>query len=206
MLRFHIWFIIIAYYKMRQKSITKMHQVFYYKMRQFYYKMRQSLQVVTMLLQNARVFTKCDVYYKLRFRLFKIFESLKIVQNLHKINEAMFSRLVETGGLQPHKLVENSQKFITICNIHNMTSTRNVWNWFFFLIFDNNQSWIQSSIKPIFIISVKRKWIYLLQFKFPFNAISEGSFSALKRLKTKMQSTTHNGRLYHLILLYVYQE
>ena len=111
---------------MRQKSITKMHQVFYYKMRQFYYKMRQSLQIVTMLLQNARVFTKCDVYYKLRFRLFKIFESLKIVQNLHKINKAMFSRLVETGGLQPHKLVENSQKFITICNIHNMTSTCNV--------------------------------------------------------------------------------
>ena len=39
----------------------------YYKMRQvFYYKMRQLLQIATILLQNATVITKCDVYYKLR--------------------------------------------------------------------------------------------------------------------------------------------
>ena len=44
----------------------KMRQVFYYKMRQFYYKMRQLLQIVTILLQNAKVITKCDVYDKLR--------------------------------------------------------------------------------------------------------------------------------------------
>ena len=42
----------------------KMLQGFYYKMRQFYDKMRQLLQ--TILLQNATVITKCDVYYKLR--------------------------------------------------------------------------------------------------------------------------------------------
>ena len=39
---------------------------FYYKMRQFYYKMQQLSQIVTILLQNATVITKCDVYYKLR--------------------------------------------------------------------------------------------------------------------------------------------
>ena len=65
--RFHIWFIMTLYYKMRQillqnatgillqnptKIYYNMRQVFYYKMRRFYYKMRQ--------------FTKCDVYYKLR--------------------------------------------------------------------------------------------------------------------------------------------
>ena len=39
----------------------------YYKMRQvFYYKMRQSLKIAMILLQNATVITKCDVYYKLR--------------------------------------------------------------------------------------------------------------------------------------------
>ena len=32
----------------------------------FYYKMRQLLQISTILLQNATVITKCDVYYKLR--------------------------------------------------------------------------------------------------------------------------------------------
>ena len=39
---------------------------FFYKMQHFYYKMRQLLQITTILLQNARVVTKCDVYYKLR--------------------------------------------------------------------------------------------------------------------------------------------
>ena len=68
------------YYKMRQILLQnataillqnatevyyKMRQVFYYKMRQFYYKMRQLLQIAMILLQNATVFTKCDIYYKL---------------------------------------------------------------------------------------------------------------------------------------------
>ena len=47
-----------VYYKMRQN--------FYYKMRQLYYKMRQVLQIAAILLQNATVITKCDVYYQLR--------------------------------------------------------------------------------------------------------------------------------------------
>ena len=39
----------------------------YYKMRNvFYYKMRQLLRNVIILLQNATVISKCDVYYKLR--------------------------------------------------------------------------------------------------------------------------------------------
>ena len=39
----------------------------YYKMHKvFYYKMQQLLQTVTILLQNATVITKCDVYYKLQ--------------------------------------------------------------------------------------------------------------------------------------------
>ena len=39
---------------------------FYYKMSQFFYsKTRQLLQVATILLQNATIITKYDVYYKL---------------------------------------------------------------------------------------------------------------------------------------------
>ena len=41
-----------VYYKMRQ--------VLYYKMRQFYCKMQRLLQIVTTLLQNMTVTTKCD--------------------------------------------------------------------------------------------------------------------------------------------------
>ena len=67
------------YYKMRQMLLEnatavllqnatevyyKMLQGFYYKMRQIYDKMRQVLQAI--LLQNATVITKCNVYYKLR--------------------------------------------------------------------------------------------------------------------------------------------
>ena len=52
------------------KVYCKMRQVFYYKML-FYYKIRQLLQIATILLQNATVITKCDVYYKLRqYRLY----------------------------------------------------------------------------------------------------------------------------------------
>ena len=38
------------------------------------------------------------------------------------------------------------------------------------------------------------------------NAISEQSFSALKRLKTKMRSTMHNNRRSDLMVLHVYQD
>ena len=38
------------------------------------------------------------------------------------------------------------------------------------------------------------------------NAISERSFSALKRLKTKMRSTMYNNRLHHLMVFHVYQD
>ena len=79
--RFHILFIMIVYYKMREillqnataillqnatKIYYKMRQVFHYKMRQFYYKMCQLLPIATILLQNATVITKRDVHYKLR--------------------------------------------------------------------------------------------------------------------------------------------
>ena len=75
-----------VYYKMRQMLLQnaaaillqnatdvycKIRQIFYYKMRQFYYKMQQLLQIVTNLLQNATVITKCDVYYKLRWYNFE---------------------------------------------------------------------------------------------------------------------------------------
>ena len=46
--RFHIWLIMALYFKMRQLFNYKMRQVFYYKM--------------WVLLQNATVMTKCDVY------------------------------------------------------------------------------------------------------------------------------------------------
>ena len=39
----------------------------YYKMCQvFYYKVRWLLQIAAILLQNATVITKCDIYYKLQ--------------------------------------------------------------------------------------------------------------------------------------------
>ena len=38
------------------------------------------------------------------------------------------------------------------------------------------------------------------------NAISERSFSALKRVKTYLRSTTGEGRLNHLMLLHVHKE
>ena len=64
----------IVYYKMRQILLQNATTIslqnateVYYKMRQaFYCKMRQLLQIATILLQNATVITKCDVYYKLR--------------------------------------------------------------------------------------------------------------------------------------------
>ena len=62
-----------VYYKMRQMLLQNATAILlqnatevYYKMRQvFYYKMRQLLQNATILLQNATVITKCDIYYKL---------------------------------------------------------------------------------------------------------------------------------------------
>ena len=38
------------------------------------------------------------------------------------------------------------------------------------------------------------------------NAVSERSFSALKRVKTYLRSTTGEGRLNHLMLLHVHKE
>ena len=79
---FHILFIMTVYYKMQQmllRNVTsillqnaievycKMHQVFYYKMRQFYYKMRQLLQNATVLLQNATFIINCDSTYRNMF-------------------------------------------------------------------------------------------------------------------------------------------
>ena len=65
-----------------------MQQLFYYKMQQtfttkcarfFYYKMRQLLQIATVLLENATVITKWDIYYKLRQYKF-INESVSLIQ------------------------------------------------------------------------------------------------------------------------------
>ena len=79
--RFHIWFILRLYCKMRQKFKTKYDSCFitkcdrsliqnvsgfYCKIRSFYYKMRQLLQIATILLKNATFIKKRDVYYKLR--------------------------------------------------------------------------------------------------------------------------------------------
>ena len=41
------------------KVYYKMHQRFYYRIRQLYYKMRQVLKIATILLLNATVITKC---------------------------------------------------------------------------------------------------------------------------------------------------
>ena len=54
-----------VYYKMRLMLLRNATEV-YYKMRQVcYYKMPHLLQNATILLQNATVITKYDVYYKL---------------------------------------------------------------------------------------------------------------------------------------------
>ena len=71
---FHILFIMVLYYKMRQISLQNATAILlqnaikvYYKMCQvLHYKMRQLLQTATILLQNAIVITKCDVYYTLQ--------------------------------------------------------------------------------------------------------------------------------------------
>ena len=63
--RFHIWFIMALYYKMRQilllnatATLFQNATEVYYKMRQFYHKMWQLLQNATILLQNMTVITK----------------------------------------------------------------------------------------------------------------------------------------------------
>ena len=52
----------MLYYKMRQKFVKKMHQVFYLKLQQFYYKMQQFLQLTTDFLQNATLLQNATVY------------------------------------------------------------------------------------------------------------------------------------------------
>ena len=63
----------------------------YYKMCQvFYFKMRQLLQNAMILLQNATVITKCDVYCKLRqctVQIFKRFFHKKIAQLLVEFDQ-----------------------------------------------------------------------------------------------------------------------
>ena len=56
------------------KVYYKMGQLLYYKMCQFHYKMKQLLQNVTILLENVKVITKCNVYYK--FRQYNFLERL----------------------------------------------------------------------------------------------------------------------------------
>ena len=85
----------------------------YYKMRQvFYYKMRQLLQNATILLQNATVITKCDIYYKLRQynQLQKIWnhehDSMQIMHVLYKLILST-SKMAE-GAKQKCALVERN--------------------------------------------------------------------------------------------------
>ena len=65
--RSNILFILTVYYKM-QYSITKTDGYFVTKCDRSLLQIASgfSLQNATVLLQNATVFTKCDVYYKLR--------------------------------------------------------------------------------------------------------------------------------------------
>ena len=56
----------IAYYKMRQILLQYTTAILLQNGTEVYFKMRQLLQIATILLQNAAVITKCDVYYKLR--------------------------------------------------------------------------------------------------------------------------------------------
>ena len=73
-MKFHIWLFMTVYYKMRQillQNATAIllqnaREVYYQICQFFYYKMQQLLQNATILLQDATVITKCDVYYKLR--------------------------------------------------------------------------------------------------------------------------------------------
>ena len=71
----------MVYYKMQQILLQNATAILlqnarevYYQMCQFfYYKMQQLLQNATILLQDAAVVTKCDVYYKLRQYIQQIF-------------------------------------------------------------------------------------------------------------------------------------
>ena len=71
----------MVYYKMQQILLQNATAILlqnarevYYQMCQFFYcKMQQLLQNATILLQDATVVTKCDVYYKLRQYIQQIF-------------------------------------------------------------------------------------------------------------------------------------
>ena len=54
-----------VYYKMRQMLLQNVTAILLQNATEVYYKMRQLLQNATILLQNATVITKCDIYYKL---------------------------------------------------------------------------------------------------------------------------------------------
>ena len=62
---FNIWFIMASYYKMRQILLQNTTATLLQNAIKVYYKMGQLLQIATILLQNATVITKCDIYYKL---------------------------------------------------------------------------------------------------------------------------------------------
>ena len=70
-----------VYYKMRQILLQNATaillqnatEVYYHTCQFCYSKMRQLLQNATILLQDATVATKCDVYYKLRQYIQQIF-------------------------------------------------------------------------------------------------------------------------------------
>ena len=66
MLEFHILLVMTVYYKMRHILLQNKTAILFQNVTEVYYKMRHSLQNETILLQNAIVITKCDVYYKLR--------------------------------------------------------------------------------------------------------------------------------------------
>ena len=54
-----------VYYKMRQMLLQNATAILLQNATEVYYKMRQLSQNATILLQNATVITKCDIYYKL---------------------------------------------------------------------------------------------------------------------------------------------
>ena len=73
-MRFHIWFIMTLYYKMRQKLLQNATAILLQNVTEVYYKIRRFLlQNATVLLQKTQVITncdgfitKCDSYYKSR--------------------------------------------------------------------------------------------------------------------------------------------
>ena len=73
-----------VYYKMGQILLKNVTVILLYNST-FYYKMRQLLQIATILLQNATVITRRDVYHKLQqyklwddFAIYKIYRRMRV--------------------------------------------------------------------------------------------------------------------------------